>query len=173
MPFTPYHLGPALCFGLPLRKYLHAPTFILGNIVVDIEPFVVLFLGLRYPLHGYLHTFISAFCLGLVLGFGMYFLERIVHPLYKAFRLEPKITLNMKPFIVAGVLGTMLHVVLDSPLYADMMPFYPITTNPLYDSLSSLQVYSLCVWMGILGIVFYVCLLFHDMLWKKSHRDLS
>ena len=164
MPFTPYHLGPALCFGLPSRKYLHAPTFILGNIVVDIEPFLVLFLGLRYPLHGYLHTFISAFCFGIVFGFGMYFLERIMHPLYQAFRLEPKVTLSMKPFIVGGVLGTMLHVLLDSPLYADIMPFYPIAINPLYNSLSSLQVYSLSTWMGIFGIVLYAGLLFYDRL---------
>ncbi len=173
MPFTPFHLGPALCFGLPLRKYLHAPTFILANIVIDIEPFLVLFLGLRYPLHGYLHTFISAFCFGLFFSFGMYFLERITHPIFQAFRLEPKVTLSLKSFVVAGVLGAMLHVLLDSPLYTDIMPFYPIASNPLYDSLSSLQVYSLSVWMGIFGVVFYVSLLFYDTLWKKSRRDLS
>ena len=173
MPFTPFHFGPALCFGLPLRKYMHDPTFILANVAVDIEPFLVLSLGLRYPLHGYLHTFISAFCFGLALGFAMFLLERIMHPLYKAFLLEPKIMLKMKPFMVAGVLGTMLHVLLDSPLYDDIRPFYPLATNPLYNSASPLEVYSLSVWTGILGIVFYVGLLFflaYDRLWKKRHR---
>lgn len=174
MPFTPYHFGPALCFGLPLRKYMHAPTFILANVVVDIEPLLVLSLGLNYPLHGYLHTFISAFCFGLTLGFAMFHLEKIMHPLYKTFLLEPKITLKMKPFMVAGVLGTMLHVLLDSPLYSDIRPFYPFATNPLYNSASPLEVYSLFVWMGILGIIFYIGLLFllaYDRLWKKRHKD--
>lgn len=176
MPFTPFHLGPALCLGLPLRKYMHAPTFILANIAVDMEPFLVLSLGLRYPLHGYLHTFILAFCSGLALGLVMFLLERIMHPLYKVFLLEPKIMLKAKPFIIAGVLGTMFHVLLDAPLYDDIRPFYPLAVNPLYSVVSPLEVYSLSVWMGILGIVFYVGLLFflaYDRLWKKRHGDLS
>ena len=153
---------------------MHAPTFILANVIVDIEPFLVLSLGLNYPLHGYLHSFILAFYLGLAAGFAMFFLERTMHPLYKAFLLEPKIMLRMKPFIVAGVLGTMFHVLLDSPLYDDIRPFYPLAINPLYNSISFREVYDLSVWMGILGIVFYVGLLFflaYDRLWKKRRVD--
>jgi len=75
MPFTPFHLGPALGFWLPLRKYLHVPTFLVANILVDVEPFLVLSLGLDYPLHGYLHTFIVAFILGLALGYAMFLLK--------------------------------------------------------------------------------------------------
>jgi len=159
MPFTPYHLGPALVLGLPLRKYVHAPTFILANVIVDVEPFLVLFFGLRYPLHGYLHTFISAFFLGLALGYAMFILEKILHPLYKTLLLESDKTLNSKSFIAAGISGTMLHVLFDSPLYTDIRPFYPLTTNPLFNPALSLEVYSVCVWMGILGIIYYVGLL--------------
>ena len=176
MPFTPFHLGPALGFGLPLRKYLHVPTFLVANILVDVEPFLVLSLGLDYPLHGYLHTFIVAFILGLALGYAMFLLERISRSLYKTLLLESNATAKLKSFIVAGVLGTMLHVLFDSPLYDDIKPFYPLATNPLYTSVSSLEVYSFCVWMGILGIVFYLGLLLflaYDRLWKKRHKDLS
>ena len=155
MPFTPFHFGPALGFGLPLRKYIHVPTFILANVIVDVEPFLVLFLGLRYPLHGYVHTFILAFFVGLTLGYVMFLLERIFSPLYKILLLEKDRTLNPRSFIVAGALGTLLHVLLDSPLYSDIQPFYPITTNPFYNPALSLEVYSFCVWMGILGIAFY------------------
>ena len=167
MPFTPYHFGPALGFGLPLRKFMHAPTFILANVIVDVEPLLVLFLGLRYPLHGYLHTFLLAFLVGLALGYVMFLLERFFHPLYKVFLLESDETLNLKSFLVAGVLGTTLHVLLDSSLYSEMRPFYPLTINPLYNPAFSLEVYSFCVWMGIIGIIFYVGLLaslFHKKL---------
>jgi len=159
MPFTPYHLGPALGFGLPLRKYVHTPTFILANVIVDIEPFFVLFLGLRYPLHSYLHTFFLAFFVGLALGYAMFLLQRFFHPLYKTFLLESEIVLNLKSFMVAAVFGTTLHVLLDSPLYGDIYPFYPLTTNPLYNPALSLEVYGFCVWMGIIGIIYYVGLL--------------
>lgn len=159
MPFTPFHLGPALAFGLPLRKYIHAPTFILANVIVDIEPFLVLFLGLRYPLHGYFHTFLLAFVVGLVSGCVMFLLERILRPLYRPFLLESGDPLNPESFLVAGVLGTALHVLLDSPLYGEMQPFYPLTANPMYNPTYSPTVYSFCVWTGIAGIVFYAGLL--------------
>ena len=159
MPFTPYHFGPALGFGLPLRKYMHAPTFILANVIVDVEPFLVLFLGLRYPLHGYLHTFLLAFFVGLALGYVMFLLERFLHPLYTVLLLESDETLNLRSFFVAGFLGTTLHVLLDSPLYGEMRPFFPLTINPLYNPDLSLEVYSFCVWMGIVGIIFYIGLL--------------
>jgi membrane-bound metal-dependent hydrolase YbcI (DUF457 family) len=173
MPFTPFHLGPALGFGLPLRNYLHVPTFLVANILVDVEPFLVLLLRVDYPLHGYLHTFIVAFILGLALGYVMFHLERILRPLYKTLLLESNATRKLKSFIVAGVLGTMLHVLLDSPLYDDIRPFYPLSANPLYHLASSSEVYGFCMWMGILGIAFHLGLLIFSVyrgLGKKRHR---
>jgi hypothetical protein len=173
MPFTPFHIGPALGFGLPLRKYLHVPTFLVASIFVDFEPFLVLSLGLDYPLHGYLHTFIVAFILGLVLGYAMFLLERILRPLYRTLLLESNATLSPKCFVVAGALSTMLHVLLDSPLYNDIRPFYPLLANPLYHLASSSEVYGFCMWVGILGIVFYLGLLLFSVyrgLWKKRHE---
>jgi len=173
MPFTPFHLGPALGFGLPLRNYLHVPTFLVASILVDVEPFVVLSLGLDYPLHGFLHTFILAFILGLVLGYAMFLLERILRSLYKTLLLELNATPKLKSFIVAGVLGTMLHVLLDCPLYDDIRPFYPLLANPLYHLASSSEVYGFCMWMGILGIAFYLGLLIFSVyrgLEKKGQR---
>jgi len=159
LPFTPFHLGPALAFGLPLKKYFHAPTFILANVIVDVEPFVVLFLGLDYPLHGYLHAFIPAFCVGLALGLVMFVSEKIMRSFYRKFLLVPEATLRAKSFLVAGVLGTTLHVLLDSPLYGDIRPFYPVAMNPLYGFVSPTGVYGFCGLMGLLGLLFYVGLL--------------
>lgn len=159
MPFTPFHLGPSLAFGLPLRKKIHAPTFIVANVIVDVEPFLVLFLSLKHPLHGYLHTFLSAFFLGLILGYTMFVLEKILNPLYKRLLLENSQTSTLGSFMAAGILGIMLHVLLDSLLYSDIHSFYPIAANPLYNPALSLAVYSLCVWMGLFGIAFYIIMI--------------
>ena len=67
MPFTPFHLGPALGLGLPLRRYMHVPTFIVASVILDVEPFLVLQFGLNYPLHGYLHTFLASLFVGFLL----------------------------------------------------------------------------------------------------------
>ena len=176
MPFTPFHFGPALCLGIPLRKHIHAPTFILANVILDIEPLLVLAIGLNYPLHGYLHTFIAAVGVGVAFGFTMFFLERTMHPLYKTLLLEPEASFKKSQFIIAGVLGTMLHVLFDAPLYLEIKPFYPLTVNPLYGSFSSLQIYLLCVWMGVLGIIFYSLLIVCEYKrWRKnpSNRTIT
>ena len=157
MPFTPFHLGPALCLGLPFRKYIHTPTFILANVIVDVEPFLVLILGLypSYRLHGYAHTFVAAFVVGPALGYIMFLFERTFHPLYKTLLLQQERMRTLKPFIVAGISGIFLHVLLDSPLYSDIQPFFPSKATPLYNPDLSIEVYSLCVWLGILGIALY------------------
>lgn len=158
MPFTPLHLGPGLALGLPLRSHLHTPTFLLANIIVDVEPFLVLFLSLRYPLHGYLHTFLLAVPVGFLLGYVMFLLEKILQPLYKMFMLEKNNGLGLKPFLLAGGLGTGLHVLFDAPLYSDIRPFYPSTANPLYNPSLTPEIYGLCVWMGAFGTAYYILL---------------
>jgi membrane-bound metal-dependent hydrolase YbcI (DUF457 family) len=158
MPFTPFHLGPALLLGIPLRKYIHVPTFILANVILDIEPLLVMLLGLHYPLHGYLHTFIAAIGVGIAFGFVMFLLERPMGQLYKKLLLEPKASFKKSQFIVAGVLGAMLHVLFDAALYWEIKPFYPLTANPLYGWASALEIYLLSFWMGILGLTFYLLL---------------
>lgn len=170
MPFTPFHLGPALGLGLPLRKYIHTPTFILASVIIDVEPFLVLVLGLRYPLHGYLHTFLLAFFVGLVLGCAMFLLERLLRPTYQMFLLEPSVELNLTSFTLAGTSGTALHVLLDSPLYGDTRPFYPLAANPLHNPAVSLEVYSTCVWFGIFGIVYYIGLLAF-LVYKRTRKQ--
>jgi hypothetical protein len=156
MPFTPFHFGPALGFGLPLRKYIHLPTFIIANVIVDIEPFIVLVLGLNYPLHGYLHTYISAIFLGIVGGYMMFLLERYFQPLYKTLFLESDKNYKLLSFILAGISGIMLHVTLDSPLYSDIRPLYPLEVNPLYNPTLAFEIYTYCIWIGLIGIIFYI-----------------
>jgi len=159
MPFTPFHLGPAFAVGLPFRKYLHAPTFILANVILDVEPFLVLLLGLRYPLHGYFHTFLLALFVGLGLGYTMFLLEKFLHRFYRGLLLEPNGKLGLKSFMVAGVLGTTIHTLLDAPLYSEMQPFYPLTVNPLYNPSLSPTIHNICVWLGIIAIIYYIYLL--------------
>jgi hypothetical protein len=164
MPFTPFHLGPAIAVGLPLRKYLHAPTFIVGNLVLDIEPLLVLVFGLRYPLHGYLHTLVLAPAMGLLLGAVMFKLDGLMSPFYRKVKLETDKPLKVRSFLAAGVFGTVLHVLFDALLYSEMDPFFPLAVNPLLDlHLSMSQVYMFCVYLGFFGIIFYATLLVYSL----------
>jgi len=131
MPFTPLHLGPALVLGYVLKKVLHWPTFIGANLIVDIEPLLV-FTGLLkdYPLHGYLHTFLTSLIAGSLLGYGMFYVDSFLRTYFKGLALVGEGHEGLRNYILAGVLGWALHVLLDAPLYYDIKPLYPLLTNP-------------------------------------------
>jgi hypothetical protein len=57
MPFTPYHFGPHPCVALPLNRYIDIAVFIGANIMIELEPILVLTFKPNYPLQGYCHTF--------------------------------------------------------------------------------------------------------------------
>ncbi len=168
MPFTPFHLGPASGLGLPLKKYIHMPTFLVANVIVDVEPLLVLVLGLKYPLHGYFHTFIFASLTGFALGYMMFIIDRFLFPIYIFFRLVSKGNHKMKTFMATGVIGTIFHVLLDSPLYRDIKPLFPFVQNPFYNPALTSDVYTFCVWMGVIGIIYYIGLFFYPILKKQS-----
>ena len=161
MPFTPFHLGPALIIGLPLRKRIHAPTFIIANVIVDIEPFLVLTYNLNYPLHGYLHTIVGAIILGLTLSCIMYVLRGSLDKLFKLLKLVEK-GVNLKGFVTAGVGGTLIHVLLDSPIYSDIRPFYPLDVNPLYNPSLTPEIYLFCTITIMIGLVLYLIILIKE-----------
>lgn len=157
MPFTPFHLGPALLLGLPLRKRIHLPTFLVASIIIDLEPLSVLIFRLyTYPLHGYLHTILASLIMGILLGYIMYKLESSLYPLWTAFHLEPMKRMKAGAYSVAGITGLFLHILLDAPLYSDIRPFYPLPINPLYNPGIEIDIYITCILLGLLGLGYYI-----------------
>ncbi|MDO8624861.1 MAG: hypothetical protein Q7R47_02165 [Candidatus Diapherotrites archaeon] len=153
MPFTPFHLGPALAIGIAFRKWLHIPTFLIANIIIDIEPFLVIFGGLDGPVHGLTHTFLGALVIGTLLAIAIKPIAARIEPAMKKIRLGSSTAFSAIGISAVG--GIALHVVLDSVLYTDIQPFFPLQANPLLGLLSFDAVYGLCVVLGIIGIVLY------------------
>lgn len=76
-----------LMIGLPLHRKLHLSTFLVASIAVDIEPLVIV-LGLAYPLHGYLYTFLLAVPYGVLTGYLLMKLEKLLSALWHKLLLE-------------------------------------------------------------------------------------
>lgn len=170
MPFTPFHLGPAILFGMVLRKNMHTPTFIVANVILDIEPLLVLILGLGHPLHSFFHTFIMGFFTGFVVGLAMSKLESVLAPFYKALLLEPDAKQGLGRFMLAGSSGTLLHVLLDSPLYDDIRPLYPLTVNPFYNPALTGATYFFCIVAGGVGGLLYISILIIPMVMGRLKK---
>jgi len=88
----------------------------------------------------------------------MFRLEGSFVSLYRLLLLETDAKISLGSFIATGALGTIIHVLLDSPLYDDILPFYPLAVNPVYNPALSPEIYSICVWMGALGLIYYAAL---------------
>jgi len=175
MPFTPLHLGPAIVFGYPLRRKIHWPTFIVANVLVDVEPLLV-FTGVLmaggYPLHGYLHTFLASLVVGSALGYAMFRLNRFLRGLFERLHLVEG-GVGLRGYILGGVLGWGLHVLLDSPLYTDIRPLFPLQFNPLLLSSNLVELYLSSVYTLLLaGLLLYVVHAYRESS-KKFRRPAS
>ena len=155
MPLTPFHLGPALLLGLALFSLIHLPTFLVANVFPDIEPLLVLLLGLDYPLHGFFHSFLGGSIIAILLSLVMIRVDKKIQKIMRFFRLGQ--AHSQKSIWLSSFSGIYLHILLDSFLYGDIEPFFPITANPLHLPIASagFAIYALCAVSFILGGFLY------------------
>ncbi len=154
MPLTPFHLGPGLLIGLLLFSWLHLPTFLLANMLPDLEPLAALTVCADCELHGFWHSLAGASILAAVLSIGVILARKPIEKLSELFRVKQEVF--WKNVLPAAFLGTFLHVLLDSTLYPEMKPLYPLELNPFYiGSTAFAPVYVLCTILFVAGLVLY------------------
>ena len=166
MPFTPFHLGPGLLLGLLLLSFIDFPTFLVANVIVDVEPFLVLTFDLDYPLHGFFHSFLGGTLVALLLAVIMNGIRGFFSPLLSFFRLEQRS--SSRNILLASVTGVYLHIYLDSRMYLDIRPLYPLEVNPFFinTALPGLEEYMFCVWCFIGAAIVYGIRMF--ILWRRK-----
>ncbi len=153
MPFTPFHFGPAVLIGMLLVPFIDISAILIGSVILDLEPLVVLLFHLPYPLHGIFHTYIAATIVAILLSLALWPLRNILNTIVSVFGVHQESTL--RSLFIASLIGTYSHVFLDSFLYAEMNPFYPLLGNPFLGLLSTQFTYGLCIASGLLGLAVY------------------
>ncbi|MFC1663940.1 DUF4184 family protein [Patescibacteria group bacterium] len=166
MPLTHFHLGPGLFFGVLASRYLNLFAFLAGNVLLDIEPALVILYNFKYPYlsyphHGILHSFLSGIFIALLIalvlknyqGKSQKEFTTIARSKKEAFLslLLPKSSF-LKLFF-SGLLGHWTHIIFDSFMHYDVFPFWPSHFNPLLNLISVSQNYFLCSVLGIAGLV--------------------
>lgn len=154
MPFTPYHLGPALLIGVIFFPFVDIIAILVGSIILDIEPLLILTIGTGQPLHGISHTYLVATIVALLTTGIIWVLRGPLYEILSVFRIkqEPSI----KKIGVSSILGTYSHVLMDSFLYPEMNPLFPILGNPFLGMVSVAFIYQLCLYCGIAGLFVYL-----------------
>jgi membrane-bound metal-dependent hydrolase YbcI (DUF457 family) len=154
MPFTPFHVGPALLISMLLYPYLDIPTFIIASVVLDVEPLAVIILDLPQPLHGPFHSLVVSPVAAIALALVMYGLRRYTKPITvgRALPQNP----SFRDLLRTAVLGVWSHVILDAFLYSDLRLFYPVAWNPLLGLVSQSTIMTWCSAAFLVGILVYV-----------------
>lgn len=154
MPFTPYHLGPAILIALITYPVIDLPAFIIANIIIDFEPLVIILTGSQLPLHGKFHSITMGTLLGLLLALIITLFRKHGKSINKRMRLDYKT--STKKTIIASVTGIWFHVILDAFLYDDLNLFYPLRWNPLLGLLQPATIQKACLVSFPLAIIIYL-----------------
>ncbi|MHA1966011.1 MAG: hypothetical protein ACW97G_15665 [Candidatus Thorarchaeota archaeon] len=154
MPFTPYHFGPALLTGVLLFPFIDFTTVMVASVILDLEPLAVIFFSLPMPLHAFFHTYLGATIVALILAIGIFPFRKYLNEIVSFFGLKQES--SFRYIIPASLIGTYSHVLLDSFLYAEMNPFFPLLGNPFVGILAGWLVYTLCLVLGIIGFFAYL-----------------
>lgn len=154
MPFTYFHLGPAILLGIILMERIDLPTFLAANVIVDWKAALV-YLGLiQGPRHSWVHTYLGSIFVGIILYIIMTKIninERLIN---KA--LNTDLVTNKRKIFFAALLGVIIHVSLDAFHHPSMTPFYPSQIKPLYGILNTAEVRTICLTCLIAAIPTYI-----------------
>ncbi len=155
MPLTPFHWGPALLIGLLLFSVFDMPALLVSSVIPDVEPLFILMFRLSLPFHGFFHTFLGVSILGVLVAVVLYPLRGLSKKVMATFRLPQKSS-SFKKLLFTSLFGVYSHILLDSFLYGEMMPFYPLEGNPFLGVVSFSGTYGFCSISFLLGFVLYI-----------------
>lgn len=156
MPFTPFHMGPALAAKGVLGRHFSIPIYGFTQVAIDAEVLAAFPFRRDLGFHRVMHTFggataVAALALLLrpALGRGMKLWNRST-------RAEPGSPWHMEPRVspLAATLsafgGAWGHVLLDAPAHSHMEPLAPITRrNPWNGMASQREIIGWCVGLAV------------------------
>jgi hypothetical protein len=171
MPAPPFHALSVLWLSFKREKYFDPLALILSSIILDLEPFLVLALGLPCPDHGFWHSYFAGVIVSFLITPVFYVLENRLKGeaektcgfLRLKFRGFPY---SVRLIFLNFLLGTTFHVFLDSFTHQEMswvlFPFY-ISGNPFWVRVN--------VEMIVNSLAIVLCVI-SALLWTKSYRSI-
>jgi len=157
VPFTPFHFGPALLFGLAFFSTFDLLTLLIASVIPDVEPFCILLFDLSWPSHGFFHSYVGSSILAVLVAVVVYLLRDLLTSVVLKFQVSQKS--SFEKILFTSFVGVYFHVFLDSLLYHRMNPLYPLQGNSfvgLIPDIADMAVYGFCSVSFILGIILYL-----------------
>lgn len=155
MPFTPLHMGPGIVIKALLQGSFSLMVFGWAQIIMDIQPLVVLFTGEGH-LHGFSHTYVGATLLAIISALSGKYLSEFGLIILKISKRQNPIQIGWKIVFISAFIGTYSHVILDSIMHADIEPLNPFSShNALFKAISISLLHKFCIISGLVGAGIY------------------
>jgi len=157
MPFTPFHMGPGIAIKALLQGSFSLMVFGWAQIVMDIQPLIVLISGERH-LHGFSHTYVGGTLIAIFSALSGKYLSEIGLFILGINR-EWQVKIAWWVAFLSAFIGTLSHVLLDSIMHADVEPFSPFTThNSFLGVITVPALHKLCLYTGAIGGILYLAI---------------
>ena len=138
-------------------QYFDRPSLLIASAAPDVEGLYIVIFRPFMPHHGLTHTYIIASITGVIVAVIMYSLKELTGKIMKSFGLY-QTSLFIK-ILYSSILGAYSHIFLDSFLYPEMNPFYPLLGNPFVGKASEyiryMAVYGLCGLFFLIYLMLY------------------
>jgi len=154
---TPSHLALGIFLGSLTFPFLNAWAVMLGSMVMDIEPLLLIIFRQCYycPHHGFFHSIFGALVGSFILSLLIWLFRRKLDEI--SLKLKIKQFFSFPRIFFSSFFAWSLHVFMDSLTHYDVFPFWPnvelyFRQDYLYWPLSIFSLFS-----GLLGIfIFYL-----------------
>ena len=156
MPLTPLHLGPGLLLGVFTIKFFNLWAILLGSVVMDVEPMVLLIVNPCYscPHHWFFHSILGAILGSLILAAILYKFREKLNQISLKFRISQPF--SFKILFFSSLVAWLIHIFFDSLTHFDVFPLWPSHFNPIF---IGKEVYwpltFLFIIFGILGLILF------------------
>ncbi|MBT5895237.1 MAG: hypothetical protein HOH61_04990 [Rhodospirillaceae bacterium] len=151
MPFTPIHMGPGILIKSLWQGGFSMTVFGWSQIVMDIQPLIVTITGEGH-LHGFSHTYVGATLLAVLAALSGKPMSEFGLAILNKTRINLPTRISWRIAFVTAFVGAYSHVVIDSFMHLDMVPWYPISTsNALLGVIGVGALIKTCLYSGLIG----------------------
>ena len=174
MPVTPLHFGPGLLIKTVIPRHFSWCAFAGANVLIDIEPAAYWIIE-GEPAHRFFHTYLGASLVGVLaalialvaLPYWLRWWNRQMSPA-QAKWLGVDTEVSRFSVWCGAILGAWSHVLLDSIMHHDVVPFAPAALgNGLLGFVSISALYLACLMAGLAAFVVLAANRFWQVIKKR------
>lgn len=163
IPFTPFHFGPGLLVKACIPRSFWFSSFVAANVLIDVEVLVYIVRN-DPPIHRHLHTYVGGAGIGILAGVLMFATMKLlrrcrINSDHFASGLTTTKSAMLGQSLIAGLVGGVSHILLDSLMHRDMRPWWPLSDeNGLAGMVSVGSLHGGCALAGLFGLVLLLLL---------------